>query len=219
MNKKIQLMNFTYAGNKYEINSDFAFVADLVRGSNSFDYFFVDLSMKQYHRTDETGVTVLKNGEPMTDFGETFSGKVCDAVDFLHSAIAAYANDMPDFKAESVDNSILYVRNIVQDELNHNGKTKEGISKCFLNADGAMLELEFATSEKAGYIGNHGDICALISRSTGNIITDVPEFYEEAAYQTVLNGEELLFKSSGFAEFIEKPALKEKAENAHSDKE
>lgn len=205
MNK---IIDFEYKGNKYEISSDMTFATEAVKGG--FDYFFIDLRDKQFHRIEggeEVNVTVLKNGEPMTEFGESFGGVTYNAVDFLHSAISAYANDIPDFKAENVSNAIKNVRNAVQNK----GKTEDGISLGFLNTRGDMLDLEYATDKNAGYVSLSEELSVLISRDTGDVVTDTPEFYEEAEYRAVLDGENILYKTDSFEKYVEKPALKDKA--------
>jgi hypothetical protein len=199
MSDKLNLIKAEYKGDSYEIHCVSPFVADMKEGDNFFDYFFLD---------NEAEVTVLKNGEPMTEFGVSFAGNAYGAADFLYAAIAAYANDMPDFKAIEVSDSIQYVRNIVQDEFHHEGKTAEGISKHFLNTNGVILDLEFATFDNAGYASESGE-CAYVDLKTGDVITDVIEFYEEASISEVKNKSEFTYKSDDFIEYVEKPTLKD----------
>lgn len=133
------------------------------------------LNSENFFETEE--VSVMKDGEELTEFGETWSGVKLTATDFLNSLISAYISDNKAVEFTFVCKVIEEYKKCVQSYHEYgNGK----VPKVVITPQGNRCELVAIAPSGNRYYENQNDMLVVATYNNGETMTDILPFYEEA---------------------------------------
>ncbi|MCR5279792.1 MAG: hypothetical protein K6E19_10180 [Lachnospiraceae bacterium] len=156
-------------------------------------------------------LSVLKDGEKMTSFGETWTGSKLNKYNFLGSIIAAYFN-----ADENV--TFTFVAKEIRDRLVQTYSFSVGARKVpdkVIDPSGEMYKLIALTNTNAYYVWYDekydtfdGDMM-IMTDMTGTTITDIPAFAQGSLLDDAEQGKEFIYVERYTKEWLDEIANKD----------
>lgn len=136
---------------------------------------------------DYESITVKEDGEVMTSFGENFTRKFVEA-DVLESIILNYINNGTLVSYTDIPEELVSLKN----ELFKNKMSVKGrqIPETYYRYGFSLekLSLQLVTDEIVAYVGLDTEGYALVDTETGELITNIEEFFTPAVAEAYKNG-------------------------------
>ena len=146
---------------------------------------------------DPSDVVIMCNQKEMTEFGEVWSGRELESADIYITMLCGYLNENSSMEDYSVDSRIAEFKQKEQDHvlMPQNLHTP----KFFFNDFGKKYELFAVFKSSDGYESYYAidDDEVALTDQKGNVLTTVPEFFENSLYKAISDNSSPLYLSEG----------------------